>query len=28
VIATHDHQLMRQYRAPRLELSEGHVRIV
>jgi cell division transport system ATP-binding protein len=28
VIATHDHQLMRQYRAPRLELNEGHVRIV
>jgi cell division transport system ATP-binding protein len=28
VIATHDHQLMRQYRAPRLELHEGHVRIV
>jgi len=28
VIATHDHQLMRQYKAPRLELHEGHVRIV
>ena len=28
VIATHDHQLMRQYRAPRLELNEGNVRIV
>jgi cell division transport system ATP-binding protein len=28
VIATHDHQLMRQFRAPRLELHEGHVRIV
>lgn len=28
VIATHDHQLMRQFRAPRLELHEGYVRIV
>jgi cell division transport system ATP-binding protein len=28
VIATHDHQLMRQYRAPRLELNDGHVQIV
>lgn len=28
VIATHDHQLMRQYKAPRLELHQGHVRIV
>ena len=28
LIATHDHQLMRQYKAPRLELHEGHVRIV
>jgi cell division transport system ATP-binding protein len=28
VIATHDHQLMRQFKAPRLELFEGHVRIV
>ncbi|NJO12682.1 MAG: cell division ATP-binding protein FtsE [Gammaproteobacteria bacterium] len=28
VIATHDHQLMRQYKAPRLELHEGYVRIV
>ncbi len=28
VIATHDHQLMRQFKAPRLELHEGHVRIV
>ncbi|MDX2288263.1 MAG: cell division ATP-binding protein FtsE [Hyphomicrobiaceae bacterium] len=28
VIATHDHQLMRQYKAPRLELHSGHVRIV
>lgn len=28
LIATHDHQLMRQFRAPRLELHEGHVRIV
>jgi cell division transport system ATP-binding protein len=27
VIATHDHQLMRQFKAPRLELNEGHVRI-
>jgi cell division transport system ATP-binding protein len=26
VIATHDHQLMRQFKAPRLELHEGHVR--
>jgi cell division transport system ATP-binding protein len=28
VIATHDHQLMRQYKAPRLELQDGHVRTV
>jgi len=28
VIATHDHQLMRQFRAPRLELHNGHVRII
>ena len=28
VIATHDHQLMRQFKAPRLELHDGHVRIV
>lgn len=28
VIATHDHQLIRQYKAPRLELHEGHVRII
>jgi cell division transport system ATP-binding protein len=28
VIATHDHQLMRQTKAPRLELHEGHIRIV
>jgi cell division transport system ATP-binding protein len=28
VIATHDHLLMRQFKAPRLELHEGHVRIV
>ena len=28
VIATHDHQLMRQYKAPRLELHEGNVRTV
>lgn len=28
VIATHDHQLMRQFKAPRLELHEGHVRII
>ena len=28
VIATHDHQLMRHHRAPRLELYDGHVRIV
>ena len=28
VIATHDHQLMRQFRAPKLELHEGNVRII
>ena len=28
VIATHDHQLMRQFKAPRMELYHGHVRIV
>jgi cell division transport system ATP-binding protein len=28
VIATHDHQLMRHFKAPRLELHDGHVRIV
>ncbi len=28
VIATHDHQLMAQYKAPRLELHDGYVRIV
>ncbi len=28
VIATHDHQLIRQYKAQRLELFNGHVRIV
>ena len=28
VIATHDHQLIRHYRAPRMELYDGHVRIV
>ena len=28
VIATHDHQLMRQFKAPRLELDKGHVQIV
>jgi len=28
VIATHDHQLMRQFRAPRLELDQGHVKLV
>ncbi len=27
LIATHDHQLMRQFKAPRLELYDGHVRI-
>lgn len=28
LIATHDYQLMRHYKAPRLELHDGHVRIV
>ncbi|HXF53275.1 MAG TPA: cell division ATP-binding protein FtsE [Hyphomicrobiaceae bacterium] len=28
IIATHDYQLMRHYKAPRLELHDGHVRIV
>ena len=28
LIATHDHQLMRQFKASRLELHDGHVRIV
>jgi cell division transport system ATP-binding protein len=28
VIATHDYQLMRHFKAPRLELHDGHVRIV
>lgn len=28
VIATHDHQLMRQFKAPRIEVHKGHVRIV
>ena len=28
VIATHDHQLMRQFKAPRMELHNGHVRII
>lgn len=28
IIATHDHQLMKQFKAPRLELQDGHVRIV
>ncbi len=28
IIATHDHQLMKQFKAPRLELENGHVRIV
>jgi len=28
IIATHDYQLMRHYNAPRLELHDGHVRIV
>ena len=27
VIATHDHQLMKHFKAPKLELHEGHVRI-
>ena len=28
VIATHDHQLMRQFKAPRIEVHKGHVRII
>jgi len=28
MIATHDHLLMKQFKAPRLELHEGHVKIV
>ncbi len=28
LIATHDHQLMRQFKAPRIELHDRHVRIV
>ena len=28
MIATHDHQLMKQFRAPRLELLDKHVRII
>ena len=28
IIATHDHQLMRQFKAPRLELHDGHVQNV
>ena len=28
IIATHDHQLMRQFKAPRLELHDGHVKIL
>lgn len=28
IIATHDHQLMKQFKAPRLELHEGQIRIV
>ena len=28
IIATHDYQLMRHFKAPRLELHDGHVRIV
>ena len=28
IIATHDHQLMRQFKAPRLELHDGHVRTI
>ncbi|MEL6375121.1 MAG: cell division ATP-binding protein FtsE [Pseudomonadota bacterium] len=27
MIATHDHQLMRQFKAPRLRLEHGHVRV-
>ncbi|HVZ06079.1 cell division ATP-binding protein FtsE [Hyphomicrobium sp.] len=28
VIATHDYQLMRQFKAPRIEVHRGHVRII
>ncbi|MGD9805246.1 MAG: cell division ATP-binding protein FtsE [Hyphomicrobiaceae bacterium] len=28
IIATHDHQLMRQFKAPRLELHDGYVRTI
>jgi cell division transport system ATP-binding protein len=28
LIATHDHQLMREFKAPRLELEHGHVRLI
>ncbi len=28
VIATHDHQLMRQFKAPRIELEHGHVKLI
>ncbi len=28
IIATHDHQLMRHFKAPRLDLHDGHVRIL
>ncbi len=28
IIATHDHQLMKQYKAPRLELNDGFINIV
>jgi cell division transport system ATP-binding protein len=28
LIATHDHQLMREFKAPRLELENGHVRLI
>lgn len=28
IIATHDHQLMKQFKAPRLELHDGHVQII
>ncbi|MEW5961950.1 MAG: cell division ATP-binding protein FtsE [Pseudomonadota bacterium] len=28
LIATHDHQLMRQFKLPRIEVHKGHVRIV
>jgi cell division transport system ATP-binding protein len=28
IIATHDHQLMEQFRAPKLQLEDGHVEVV